>query len=134
MKNEDNLNDKNDEFKRLEDALLINKSLMIAYYLKEELKLIWLQKSKEDCQIFLGKWVAKALASGIKGLRKFALTLLRHRYGIFNYYDFKISSGPLEGMNNKIKVLKRKAYGYRDKVFFMLCIFDVSRNKYPISL
>ena len=107
---------------------------MIGYYLKEELKQIWLQDSKESCQKFLGKWVAKAIASGIKILQKFAQTLLRHRYGIFNYYDYKISTGPLEGMNNKIKVLKRKAYGYRDKEFFKLCIFDISRNKYPISL
>ena len=107
---------------------------MIAYYLKEELKLIWLQDSKVSCQRFLGKWVARAMASGIKIIQKFAKTLIRHRYGVFNYYDYKISTGPLEGMNNKIKVLKRKAYGYRDKEFFKLCIFDISRNKYPISL
>lgn len=134
LKNEENLNDEKDERRRLEEALLVNMPLMIGYYLKEELKQIWLQARKENCQKFLGRWVAKAISSGIKNVQKFAQTLLRHRYGIFNYYDYKISTVPLEGMNNKIKVLKRKAYGYRDKEFFKLCISDISRNKYPISL
>lgn len=134
LKNEENLDDEKDERKRLEEALSVNKPLMMAYYLKEELRLIWLQKDKESCMKYLGNWVAKAMATGIKVLQRFARTLLKHRYGIFNYYDYKISTGPLEGMNNKIKVLKRKAYGYRDKEFFKLCIFDVSRNRYPISI
>jgi transposase len=134
LKNQENLNDKYNERHRLEAALQLNKPLMTAYYLKEELKEIWLQDSKQDCEKFLGKWVAKALATDIKELHKFAKTLLSHRYGIFNYYDYQISSGPLEGMNNKIKVLKRKAYGYHDEQFFKLCIFDISRHRYPISI
>lgn len=64
---------------------------------------------------------------------KFAGTMLGHRMGIFNWYDHKISSGPLEGFNNKIKVMKRQAYGYRDKEFFKLKIYALHKSKYVLT-
>jgi len=134
LKNKENLNEEKDELNRLEEALQVNQPLMIGYYLKEKLKLLWSQTDKKQCQIVLEDWVGQAKASGIKILVKFADTLIKHKNGIFNYYDYKISSGPMEGMNNKIKVLKRKSYGFRDNEFFKLCIFEVSRNRYPISV
>jgi transposase len=48
---------------------------------------------------------------------KFANTLLANRTGIFAWYDYPISTGPLEGINNKIKTMKRQAYGFRDAEF-----------------
>jgi transposase len=132
LKNYDNLSIEKNEHQRLEDALKINKPLATAYYLKEELKLLWLQDDLTKCQKFLGQWVAKAIASGIKELNKFAKTLLKHRFGIFNWYKFKISSGPLEGLNNKIKVMKRKAYGFRDIEFFKLKIYAIHNTKYAL--
>jgi transposase len=86
----------------------------------------------ENCHEFLEQWVAKAWASGINQLVKLANTLIKHSFGIFNWYKFKISSGPLEGINNKIKVLKRMAYGFRDKEFFKLKIYDIHKNKYEL--
>ena len=56
-------------------------------------------------------------------LKSFAKTLRDHREGILAYYNFRISTGPLEGTNNKIKTMKREAYGYRDEEFFTLKIF-----------
>ena len=53
-------------------------------------------------------------------LMKFALTLQTHREGILNWYDHPNSTGPLEGTNNKIKLLQRQVYGYRDLPFFKL--------------
>ena len=47
-------------------------------------------------------------------LRQMARTLEAHRRGLLAYYDYPISTGPLEGTNNKIKTLKRQAYGFRD--------------------
>ena len=123
----------NDEAKaKLESALEMNKSLAMAYYLKEELKLLWRQNNVEECKAFLGQWVAKAIASGVKELQKFAVSLLAHRSGIFNWYEFRISSGPLEGFNNKIKVMKRVAYGYRDNTFFKLKIYALHKTKYAL--
>lgn len=118
---------------RLEDALRINEPLAISYYLKEELKLIWQQNNIEECKKVFGQWVAKAFASGIRLLQKFANSLLAHRTGIFNWYKYRISSGPLEGFNNKIKVMKRQAYGYRDKEFFKLKILALHKTKYSLT-
>lgn len=123
LKHHHNLNEKYDEKERLEQAIAINKPLATAYYLKEELGLFWEQKTLDQAKRFFGQWIAKAIASGINKLKKFADTLLSHREGIFNWYQHKISTGPLEGMNNKIKVLKRMAYGYRDMDYFKLKIY-----------
>lgn len=132
LKNEQNLKEDKNEKEKLELALSINKPLATAYYLKEDLKQIWLQKNLADAKRFLGEWVAKAIASGIKLMVKFARSLLGHRTGIFSWFDNKISTGPLEGMNNKIKVLKRKAYGYRDMEYFKLKIYNLHHAKYPL--
>ena len=132
LKNEKNLNEEKDEKKKLEEALSINKPLAIAYYLKEDLKLLWEQENKKEAKKFLGKWVAKAYASEVPQLYKFAGSLLAHRNGIFNWYDYPISTGQVEGINNKIKVMKRQAYGYRDVEFFRLKLFGLHHKKYAL--
>ena len=55
-------------------------------------------------------------------------TLSLHRQGLLAYYDVPISTGPLEGTNNKIKTLQRQAYGYRDQEFFRLRIFALHQT------
>ncbi|MBF0627945.1 MAG: transposase, partial [Magnetococcales bacterium] len=56
-------------------------------------------------------------------LVRFAKTLTEHREGILACYDFdQISTGPLEGMNNKIGLMQRKSYGFSDMEFFKLRI------------
>lgn len=132
LKKDENLNQERSEKERLELALSINKPLAISYYLKEDLQQLWRQKTLDNAKDFLGKWVAKAFASGVHLLKKFAQSLLKHRSGIFAWYHHKISTGPLEGMNNKIKVLKRKAYGYRDMEFFKLKIKAAHKTKYAL--
>ena len=54
-----------------------------------------------------------------------AKTLAAHRSGLLAYYDVMISSGPMEGTNNKIKTMKRQAYGFRDLEFFKLKILAI---------
>ncbi len=132
LKNKENLNENKNEQNKLDEALKINKPLAIAYYLKDELKLLWELENKKQAQQFLGKWVAKAYASGVFVLYKFADSLLAHRTGIFNWYDYPISTGQVEGINNKIKVMKRQAYGYRDNEFFILKLFSLHRKKYAL--
>jgi len=65
-------------------------------------------------------------------LQRFANTLAAHRTGILAYYDYPISTGPLEGTNNKIKTMKRQAYGFRDMEFFKLKIFALHQTKYAL--
>jgi len=133
LKNSSNLNEEKNERQRLEEVLSLNKPLATAYYLKEELRLLWAEESVDGAKIFLGNWCKKAYASGIAILKKMANTLLAHRTGIFNYFLYRISTGPLEGTNNKIKVLKRKMYGFRDFEFFKLKIFDLHNYNFQLK-
>ena len=132
LKRDDNLDEGKDERKRLEEALKVNQPLAQAYYLKEELDLLWKQRDAKEAEKFLTDWVARARATTIQPLIKFSNMLLSHRTGIFNWYEYRISTGPLEGFNNKIKVLKRKAYGYRDNYFFKLKIYALHETRYTL--
>jgi transposase len=111
LKHNADLDEKKNERTRLMEALGLNQSLMIAYYLKEDLGQIWQQSNKLAAGVFLADWCARARASGIKVLQTMANTLEGHRTGILNWYDFPISTGRLEGINNKIGALQRMAYG-----------------------
>ena len=132
LKNPENLDASRNEAERLQEALQLNQPLATAYYMKEELRLLWNQPDKVTAEKHLTAWVAKAKASGIQMLKKFANTLLAHRTGILAYYDFPISTGPLEGTNNKIKTMKRQAYGFRDMEFFKLKIMAIHQTKYAL--
>ena len=65
-------------------------------------------------------------------LRQMAKTLEAHRAGLLVYHDYPISPGPLEGTNNKIKTMKRQAYGFRDHEFFKLKILAIHETKYAL--
>lgn len=108
---------------RLENVLAMNKPLAIAYYLKEDLRLFWQQTSKEKAESFLKKWLEQADDSGVRHVKQIAKTIRLYQWGILNWYDHPISNGVIEGINNKIKVLKRVAYGYRDMDYFQLRLF-----------
>lgn len=110
----------------------LNKPLAIAYYMKEDLRQIWNQPNKEKAREFLIDWVWRAGTSGINMLKKLAKTIAVHSFGILAYYDYPISTGPLEGTNNKIKTMKRQAYGFRDLEFFKLKIMGIHQTKYAL--
>jgi len=105
LKNPENLDEEREEEQRLQDALHLNKPLFIAHYMKEEFRQLWNQTSWTEANIFLTSWIHRAQTSGIRMLRNFAKTLERYRKGILAYYKFPISTGPLEGTNNKIKTI-----------------------------
>ena len=87
----------------------LNQPLATAYYLKEDLAEAWEQEDEPTAQAFLLDWIAQAESSGIGMLKQFAKTLRLHALGILAWYDYPISTGPLEGTNNKIKTMKRQA-------------------------
>jgi transposase len=132
LKNPENLDPTRNEHQRLQEALQLNEPLSIAYYLKEDLRQLWSQSNKTTAKAFLRDWVARARASGIKMLTKFANTIMAHASGILAYYNYPISTAPLEGTNNKIKVMKRQAYGFRDMEFFKLKIMAIHQSKYAL--
>lgn len=132
LKNPENLDEKRNELDRLMDALRLNQPLAIAYYLKEDLRQIWSQPDKRTARRVLRDWLARARASKIPMLVKFADTLEEYQEGILNYYKFKISTGPLEGTNTKIQLMKRQAYGFRDHEFFKLKILGIHETHHAL--
>jgi len=65
-------------------------------------------------------------------LQRFVCILATHRHGILAYYSHCITTGPLEGMNNKIKTMKRQIYDFRDLAFFRLRILAIREMKYAL--
>lgn len=132
LKRSENLDETKNERQRLQTALELNAPLAAGYYLKEDLGQLWKQPNKGIASRFLDGWIERALSANIPLITTFARTLKRHRQGILAYYDYRITTGPLEGVNNKIKTLKRQAYGYRDIDFFKLRILGLHETKYAL--
>lgn len=132
LKAPEHLDDTRDESQRLKEVLQLNESLATAYYLKEDLRQIWEQSSSFTATRFLTDWCRRARASGIKVLQTMANTLEGYRSGILNWYRHQISTGPLEGLNNKIKTMKRQAYGYRDQEYFQLKLYALHKAKFQL--
>lgn len=140
LKNPENLDDEKgkgkykntSERERLEIALKLNQPLATAYYMKEEFRTFWSQKDLATATRFLEDWCRRAEASGLSVLIKMASTFQMHKQGLLNFYHCRISTGPLEGINNKIKTLQRQAYGFRDKEFFRLRIYSIHKAKYAL--
>jgi len=132
LKNPENLDPQRNEIERLQEALHLNAPLATAYYLKEDLRQIWTQCNKRTARRVLRDWLARARASGIRMLAQFADTLEEHQAGVLAYYDYPISTGPLEGTNTKIQAMKRQAYGFRDHEFFKLKILGIHETKHAL--
>lgn len=132
VKNPNRLETDKDEKTRLEQALELNAPLAAAYYLKEDLRQFWTQPSKEGARRFLEGWIERARATEIRQLAQMADTLSLYRRGLLAYYDVPISTGPLEGTNTKIQLLKRQAYGYRDQEFFKLRIYALHETRHEL--
>ncbi|MFB6375767.1 MAG: ISL3 family transposase [Bradymonadaceae bacterium] len=127
---EEKLNEQSpDKIARLKKVLEANELIQKAYLLKEEFRRFWDQPNKRAAKLFLSNWVLKALSVGNQHLTKMAKTVFRHLDRILAWYDYEISTGPLEGLNNKIKVLQRKAFGFRDDEFFQLQILFLHQKE-----
>jgi transposase len=105
---------------RLMMLMEVNEPLYAAYLLKEDLRTFWNLPNEQLGAAFLDSWIHQANSLGLQHFSKLAETLDRHRQGLLSYFNHRISTGPLEGVNNKIKVLKRQAYGFRDMGYFKL--------------
>jgi transposase len=130
LKNPENLDPTKNQKERLDQVLEMNKGLSTAYILKESLRSLWSHKDGKSAKLALEDWIGKAIASGIEFLMKFAELLKLKMDGVLAYFKYKISSGKMEGNNNKIKTMKRQAYGYRDDEFFCLKILALHERKY----
>lgn len=117
---------------KLSLLLELNEPLSKAYILKEELRTFWDCGNQRQARSLIMSWITMANNSGIRMLKQFAKSIRRHLKGLLAYFDHPISTARIEGINNKIKVLKRKAYGYRDMEYFALKIYNANKLRYSL--
>jgi transposase len=132
LKNPENLDPRRNERQRLQEALQLNEPLALGYYLKEDLRQLWDQPDRQTALVVLNDWIRRAMASCIGPFQKMASTLALVRTSVLNHYRYPISTGLLENTNNKIQLLRRRAYGYRDQEFFKLKIYALHTTKYAL--
>jgi transposase len=107
---------------RLDEVLAANQSLMTVYVMKEQLKALWTVPTAWEWRRAWTQWMSHASESRIPALMQFARRLRGYWRGIVSRVRWPMHTGQLEGINNKIKVIKRMAYGYRDSGYFFLKI------------
>jgi len=113
LKREENL--KTEQRFRLRDLLRYNLKTVRAYLLKEAFQQLWDYNSPAWAGKFLDDWCRQVMRSRIEPMKKIARSLRQHRELILNYFRAQklLSSGVVEGLNNKAKVTMRKSYGFR---------------------
>lgn len=113
----------------------INEPIYKAMLLKESFLKVYDYQSPEEAQSYLEGWIKDALSSAIETFRIIALSFRDKLQYIINWFKKKISSAISEGINNKIKRLKRMAYGYKDVDYFRLKIHQhcglLNPRRYP---
>jgi len=120
---------KEEEREQLEALLRLNKNLSQVMILRDMLKEIWNHTCRETAQKALNEWCALANSLDSPAVNAFGRMLKRHEYGILNHCDYQIHTSKLEGVNNKIKLIKRKAYGYHDNRYFILKVLQAFPGK-----
>jgi len=106
----------------LKVLLAANKRLNTAYLLKESFGQLWDYEREGWARKFFDNWRASLKWQRLKPYEKFAQMIDRHWDGIAAYCkpENKVSLGFVEGLNNKIRVLQRRAYGLRDEEYLRL--------------
>jgi transposase len=105
---------------QLKDLLEANKRLNAVYILKDNLKHLYGYKSASWAKAALEQWCELAAEVDHPLMKRFIGRLRYFEYGILNHCLYPIGTSKLEGVNNKIKVIKRKAYGFHDPHYFTL--------------
>ncbi|WP_374063610.1 ISL3 family transposase [Cupriavidus sp. DF5525] len=121
LRNRENVTREADQI-RLEEILAANKALMTVYVLKDDLKTLWAYRHPGYARRFWHDWYGRAMASGIAPLCLFAKRLKPYLPGILAHSRWPLGTNLVEGINNRIKVIKRMAYGFRDDHYFFLKI------------
>jgi transposase len=107
---------------RLRELLAANRQLATVYVLKDDLKHLWDYHYPGAALRFWKDWYSRAIRSRIAPLVRFARNLKAHLSTILAHCRWWLSTSLLEGINNRIKVIKRMAYGFRDEEYFFLKI------------
>jgi len=107
---------------RLQELLDANQALMAVCVLKSDLKRLWDFRSAKAALRFWGEWYQRVLQSKVAPLIRFAKLLKPYLSGVIPHSLYPLHTSLLEGINNKIKVIKRMPYGFLDDEYFFLKI------------
>lgn len=122
---------KDEEKQRLNAVLYISQELLVAYRLKEDFYKILDCEDRETAKQMMSEWVLDAQNSGLTEYEKCADTMINWRIGILNSFTVPYTNGFTEGCNNRIKVIKRISYGYRNFRRFRNRILHIFRYQHP---
>lgn len=118
---------------RLRQILEFNQPLLEFYLFKLQFLELWSLPDRGSAERFLEAWSKEAWSVGNAVLNRITNTIMAFRSCILNWFDHPISTAKVEGTNNKIKTLKRMAYGYRDNEYFRLRLFGLHLATYSLS-
>jgi transposase len=121
LKNPENL--ARDERTRWSTLLRLNSPIVKAYLLKEDLRRFWTYRSTAWAGGHLLQWLWRASHSRLTPFQKLARMLHAHLDGVLVWTKLRVSNGALEGMNNKVKVISHRAYGYRTSWTYIANIY-----------
>lgn len=123
LKNPENLTDKQQV--KLDDVLEYDLKSVRAYQLKESFQLFWSYTSPYWAEWYLEKWCARAMRSRLDPIKGFVKTIRRHQPLIMNWFKAKkaYSSGVVEGLNRKVNLVTRRAFGFRSYESLKIALF-----------
>lgn len=121
LKNPWNLNATQRE--RLSTLVRWNTPLVRAWYLKEAFRLFWAYQQRKRAEDHLAKWMSAAMRSKLEPFKKFVRMLRAHLDGVLAWTKTRVSNGAVEGMNNKIKSISHRAFGFRSPDHFITAIY-----------
>jgi transposase len=113
LKRPENLTEK--QTVKLSEILKYNLRTVRAYLLREEFQRLWEYSSPRWAGKFLDEWTGRVMRSRLEPMKKIARSIRNHRPLILNWFRARgqVSVGAVEGLNNKVKLVTRKSYGFR---------------------
>lgn len=111
--------------RRLAEVLVANPALAAAWRLKEGLRAVYRARTAERAADLLRSWLQDARDSGLQPFQRTARTMQKWQKEVLNYWRYPLTNAMVEGKHNRVKVLKRRAYGYRNDRTFSLRILNL---------
>ena len=122
LKNPENLTEK--QVVKLSELVQYNLRVVRAYLMKEDFEWFWEYRSPYWAGRFLDAWCVRAMRSKIEPMKKFVGTMRKHRELLLNWFKSQcLSSGAVEGFNNKVKLTVRKGYGFASDESLKIALF-----------
>jgi transposase len=112
-----------DQKERLSTMVRWNTPIVRAYYLKESFQLFWDYRQPGRAKSHLEKWMRSAMGSRLEPFKTFVRMLRGHLDGILPWTKLRLSNGAVEGMNNKIKSISHRSFGFRSAKNFIAAIY-----------